>query len=81
MVPRSLVKDGTTEFQPEMDPDDISVDVIARKRLISEVDKPEEIFKCDVCDFSTKYQRNLRIHKKRLKIALRTDVTFLERIS
>ena len=68
MVLGSLIKDETTEFKTEMDPDDISVDVIARKRLNSEIDKPEEIFKCDICDFSTKHQRNLRIHKKRLII-------------
>ena len=80
MVHGSLIKDGTTEFQTKMDPDDISVDVIARKRLISEIDKAEEIFKCETCDFSTKHQRNLRIHKKRLKIALRTNDTFLQRI-
>jgi len=49
--------------QAEIDPDDISVEIIARKRLISEIDKPEELYKCDVCDFSTKHQQNLRIHK------------------
>jgi len=41
----------------------MSVDAIARKRLISEIDETEKLFKCDVCNFSTMHQQNLRVHQ------------------
>ena len=63
----SLIKDGTTKCETKIDPDDISVEVLARKRVISEIDKTEELYKCDICNFSTKHEQNLRIHKKWFK--------------
>ena len=65
----SHTKDGTNElkqneFKTEVHPDDISVEVIARKRLISEIEQTEKLFKCDLCSFSTKHEQNLRVHQE-----------------
>ena len=67
----SSIKDRTNVYQRDIDPVDISVAVIARKRLISEINETEKLFKCDLCDFSTKHEQNLRVHQEWLIIVLK----------
>ena len=59
----SSTKDRTNEYQTKIDPVDVSVAVIARKRLISEIGGTEKLSKCDICICSTMHQQNLRVHQ------------------
>ena len=92
-VCRFLIEEQIPDSSRKIDPDDISIDVIAKKKLISGTKKTEkwvvgdlpntfycietdvlcetpteELYKCDICGFSSKHEQNIRIHKRRFMI-------------